>query len=234
MRDINTVRWVLASGSPRRRELLGQIGVVPEIHPSHVKEQVSSQVPEEVVVELSAQKAEDVAAWLRQQAGGCREATEPGAGVKQGQWMEEKCDDGTAARDAVLVLGADTVVAVDGMILGKPATHQEAYEMIHRLQGRTHQVYTGVTMIFQCGDKVSGVSFAEKTDVHVFPMTEDEIWGYVSTDDPMDKAGAYGIQGIFAKYVAGIHGDYNNVVGLPVGRVYQEWKTLLEQEEQYD
>ena len=204
MRDINTVRWVLASGSPRRRELLGQIGVVPEIQPSNVEEQVTSQVPEEVVVELSAQKAEDVAAKL------------------------------SDSHEAVIVLGADTVVAVDGMILGKPATHEEAYQMVKRLQGRTHQVYTGVTMICQDGDKVSGVSFAEKTDVHVFPMSEEEIWGYVSTEDPMDKAGAYGIQGIFAKYVAGIHGDYNNVVGLPVGRVYQEWKKLLEQEEQDD
>lgn len=203
MREINQVRWILASGSPRRRELLGQIGVIPEVHPSQVEERVTSRVPEEVVVELSAQKAEDVAAGLGQ--------TGP-----------------------VLVLGADTVVAVDGRILGKPATHEEAYEMIRSIEGRTHQVYTGVTMIYQCGDQMSGVSFAERTDVQVFPMDEEEIRSYVSTDDPMDKAGAYGIQGIFARYIAGIHGDYNNVVGLPVGRVYQEWKAFLAQEEQDD
>lgn len=220
MREINQVRWILASGSPRRRELLGQIGVMPEIMPSQVEEQVTSQVPEEVVVELSSQKAEEVAARLREQRDMSRD------GSVQGEAL--------SSEEPVLVLGADTVVAVDGMILGKPATHEEAYEMISRLQGRTHQVYTGVTMICQRGDQISGVSFAEKTDVQVFSMDEEEIWGYVSTDDPMDKAGAYGIQGIFAKYIAGIHGDYNNVVGLPVGRVYQEWKALLAQEEQDD
>lgn len=213
MREINEVRWVLASGSPRRRELLGQIGVIPEIHPSQVEEQVTSQIPEEVVVELSAQKAEDVALWLQHHSKGQMDG---------------------AAEELHLILGADTVVAVDGMILGKPATHEEAYEMIRRLQGRKHQVYTGVTLICQGKNKARGVSFAEKTDVQVFPMTEEEIWEYVSTDDPMDKAGAYGIQGIFAKYIAGIQGDYNNVVGLPVGRVYQEWKALLAQEEEDD
>jgi len=196
-REIENIRWILASGSPRRRELLGQIGIVPEVRPSHVEEKVTSRVPEEVVVELSAQKAEDVAA---------------------------------GAPEGAMILGADTVVAVDGMILGKPASHEEAREMIKRLQGRHHQVYTGVTLILKEANGCRGVSFAEKTDVEVYPMTEEEIRAYGDLQEPMDKAGAYGIQGIFAKYVAGIRGDYNNVVGLPVGRVYQEWKRLMEEE----
>ena len=223
MVNLNDIRWVLASGSPRRRELLGQIGVVPEIRPSHVEEKVSSDVPEEVVMELSGQKAEDVAAELLGQK-------EENVAVEEGIRQES---------DKILVLGADTVVAVDGMILGKPSSYEEAYEMIKRIQGRTHQVYTGVTMIClnrdkKRGDKSKGVTFAEKTDVTVFAMTEEEIHSYVESGDSLDKAGAYGIQGAFAKYVAGIQGDYNNVVGLPVGRVYQEWKTLMEEEEQND
>lgn len=186
---------VLASASPRRRELMHQIGVDPVICPSHIEEKLTSEVPEEAVVELSSQKAEDVAAHVS-------------AGT--------------------LVIGADTVVSVDGMILGKPADHEEACSMIRKLQGRTHEVYTGVTLIYKEENGYRGSSFAEKTVVKVYPMTEEEIRRYGKSQEPMDKAGAYGIQGAFAAYVEGIHGDYNNVVGLPVGRVYQEWKRLME------
>ena len=126
-----------------------------------------------------------------------------------------------------MVVGADTVVAFDGKILGKPKDKEDAVRMIRMLQGHIHQVYTGVTLVF-CG-KLSGesvsvvdkITFAEKTDVHVCPMTEEQIRAYVETGEPMDKAGAYGIQGYFAAWVQGISGDYNNVVGLPVGRVYR-------------
>lgn len=189
---------ILASGSPRRRELLHQIGITPVIRPSQVEEVVTSDVPEEVVVDLSAQKAEDVA------------VSSPLGSV---------------------VLGADTVVAVDGLILGKPASHAEACEMIRHLQGKTHQVYTGVTIIINEESGVRGTSFYEVTDVWVYPMTEEEILSYGASEEPMDKAGAYGIQGQFAAYIKGIRGDYSNVVGLPVGRVYQELKTLCELEE---
>lgn len=179
---------ILASASPRRRELLHQVGLRPEIVPSCVEEVITSTEPDQVVMELSAQKAADVAAKYRGQA--------------------------------AVVIGADTVVAADGAILGKPKTEEEAVRMIEMLQGRTHQVYTGVTMIFT--DTGEQVTFAEKTEVHVYPMTESEISRYVSTGEPMDKAGAYGIQGYFAAYIEGISGDYNNVVGLPVGRVCLE------------
>ena len=189
---------ILASASPRRRELLGQIGIEPVIRPSHVEEKITTDIPEEVVKELSSQKAEDVAAGAA-----------PGS----------------------LIIGADTVVACDGKILGKPATHEEAYQMIRSLQGRTHEVYTGVTMIRKEAEGDHGVIFAERTEVEVYPMTEEEIRSYADSEDPMDKAGAYGIQGSFAKYIRGICGDYNNVVGLPVGRLYQEWKRMQEETE---
>lgn len=177
---------ILASGSPRRRELLTQIGVSFEVHKAEGEERVTADVPQEVVRELSMQKACEVAGKV------------PGD----------------------LYIGADTVVAVDGQILGKPKDEEDAVRMLRLLQGRAHEVATGVAVLFADGQEP--LSFAETTRVHVFPMTEEEIRAYVRSGEPMDKAGAYGIQGLFAAYVSGIEGDYNNVVGLPVGRLYQE------------
>ncbi len=177
---------ILASGSPRRRELLTQIGVSFEVHKAEGEEKLTTDVPQEVVRELSMQKACEVA--------------------------------GKVSGD--LYIGADTVVAVDGQILGKPKDVEDAVRMRRLLQGRAHDVATGVAVIFTDGQEP--LSFAETTRVHVFPMTEEEIRAYVQSGEPMDKAGAYGIQGLFAAYVSGIEGDYNNVVGLPVGRLYQE------------
>ena len=195
---IRDYKIVLASASPRRRELLNQISLNPVIEPSTVVEVITTRVPEDAVMELSLQKAEDVA--RHQQPG-------------------------------TIVIGADTVVATEGRILGKPGSHQEAYEMIESFQGKTHQVFTGVTLIY-CGKNGTTVrSFAERTDVHVYPMTPEEIRLYAEDEEPMDKAGAYGIQGRFAAFIKGIDGDYSNVVGLPVGRVYQELKQICEQEE---
>ena len=195
---IKDYKIVLASASPRRRELLNQISLNPVIEPSTVIEVITTRVPEDAVMELSLQKAEDVA--RHQQPG-------------------------------TIVIGADTVVAAEGKILGKPKSHQEAYEMIESFQGKTHQVFTGVTLIY-CGKNGTTVrSFAERTDVHVYPMTPEEIRLYAEDEEPMDKAGAYGIQGQFAAFIKGIDGDYSNVVGLPVGRVYQELKQICEQEE---
>lgn len=197
--DKSIEKLVLASASPRRRELLAQIGIVPEIVPSTIEEKLTTDVPEQAVMELSRQKAEDVARFQK-----------PGT----------------------LVVGADTVVSAAGKILGKPASHEEAFQMISMLEGKVHQVYTGVTLIF-CGQKANERrTFAEKTEVCVYPMTEEEIWDYADGEEPMDKAGAYGIQGKFAAFIKGIDGDYNNVVGLPVGRVYQEIKKIFEQEDQ--
>lgn len=122
-----------------------------------------------------------------------------------------------------VVIGADTVVALDGRVLGKPRSHGEAARMIRMLQGRTHSVYTGVCLIRAGGSRVS---FAEKTEVDVAPMTEEEILLYAESDEPMDKAGAYGIQGVFASFIEGIRGDYYNVVGLPLHRVYEALRKM--------
>ena len=145
---------------------------------------------------------------------------------KEPDWMVRnlalrKAED-VAARVGIggAAMPADTVVAVDGRILGKPASVCEAELMIGLLQGRSHQVFTGVAMIF--GNTGEKVVFAEKTDVYVYPMSREQIVGYVATGEPMDKAGGYGIQGYFAAYIQGIKGDYNNVVGLPVSRLCQE------------
>ena len=116
----------------------------------------------------------------------------------------------------ICVIGADTVVVCDGQILGKPKDRDDAVRMIRLLQGRDHQVMTGVTVILNGQQE----SFCEMTDVHVYPMTEEEIAAYVATGEPDDKAGAYGIQGAFGVYIRGIDGDYNNVVGLPIARLY--------------
>ncbi len=189
---------ILASASPRRKELLSQIGISFSVQVSSVEEVITKTAPEEIVMELSAQKAADVKAHA---------------------------DTGS------IVIGADTIVAYSGkegtQILGKPGSREDAFRMLKLLQGKTHQVYTGVTI---CEENKSH-TFYEKTQVQVYPMTEAQIQDYIETGEPMDKAGAYGIQGRFAAYVKGIEGDYNNVVGLPVGRLYQELCKLKKDKE---
>lgn len=186
---------ILASASPRRSELLTQAGISFEICPSQIEERITKQEPEQVVLELSGQKAADVAG--RRKAGD-------------------------------VVVGADTVVAIDGRILGKPGSREEAFAMLKSLQGRTHHVYTGVTIVErqERGDRIT--AFVEDTQVDVWPMTEEQIWQYIETGEPMDKAGAYGIQGRFGVYIKGICGDYYNVVGLPIAGLFHR---LLEIEE---
>lgn len=181
---------ILASASPRRRELLTQIGLDFDIVVSETEEKITSTEPAKVVEELSTQKAEAV--WEK------------------------------LAQNHNIVIGADTVVACDGKILGKPADTETAAAMLTMLQGRGHEVYTGVTILYEQNGERKTLTFHEKTIVHFYPMTDAQIREYVATGDPMDKAGAYGIQGFCARYIRGIEGDYNNVVGLPVGRVYQE------------
>ena len=118
-----------------------------------------------------------------------------------------------------LVIGADTVVALDGEILGKPGDEQDAVSMLEALQGRTHQVYTGVALVKKEGDEQRLHVFYERTEVTMYPMSRQEILDYVATGEPMDKAGAYGIQGLGGLLVEGIRGDYYNVMGLPVCRL---------------
>ncbi len=174
---------ILASNSPRRRELLGQMGIKEfKIIAPDVDESVEDGLsPAEIVEQLSLRKARAVQAL--------------GA-------------DG-------LIIAADTVVALDGKVLGKPRDGADAFAMLSSLSGREHHVYTGVTVL----QRGRAVTEHEETAVVFRALEPDEIRGYIATGEPMDKAGAYGIQGLGALLVSGIRGDYCNVVGLPVFRL---------------
>lgn len=185
-------RLILASASPRRRELLEQIGATFQVMPAKGEEVITKEQPEQAVMELSRQKAEEIA---------------------------EKIADGIADED-VLVLGADTVVVYEGKILGKPKDESDARAMLSMLNGRTHSVFTGVTVIVMKNGTSQIHSFYEETEVSMYPMTDAQISYYIRTGEPMDKAGAYGIQGKGAVFIEKIHGDYNNVVGFPVAKIF--------------
>lgn len=197
---------ILASASPRRKELLEQIGISFEVCPAKGEEMITSTLPSAVVSELSAQKAREVAGMLKQYGDSHRELMTP---------------------QDMMVLGADTVVSVDNQILGKPKNEADAARMLRMLSGRTHEVYTGVTIVLMSKSGKAGEhTFYEKTAVTMREMSEEEIERYIATGEPMDKAGAYGIQGKCAIYIDKIEGDYNNVVGLPVSAIYHELKNL--------
>lgn len=197
---------ILASASPRRKELLEQIGLEFEICPAKGEEIITKTIPQEVVMELSKQKAEEVAAMV--------------------VGFQKENQDITTPSD-ILVIGADTVVAYEGNILGKPKDEEDAKRMLTMLSGNTHSVFTGVTLVLiDKSGRVGELVFYEKTDVSMHTMSEEEIVRYVASGEPMDKAGAYGIQGKCAIYVEKITGDYNNVVGLPIARIYQELKKI--------
>lgn len=197
------MKIILASKSPRRKELLSQVGYTYECVVSEKEENTDAVQPSDVVKELSQQKAEDVCAKIE----------------KEGQ-MEEDC----------LVIGADTIVAKDSEIFGKPRDTEDAKRMLSALQGREHSVWTGVTLIYLRDGKKKKKVFAEETKVHMYSMSEQEIEEYIRTKEPEDKAGAYAIQGYAAKFIKKIDGDYNNVVGLPVARIYQELKKLTKED----
>lgn len=213
---------ILASASPRRRELLTQIGLDFDIVVSETEEKITSTEPAKVVEELSAQKAEAVWEKLCSMTASQGSVTNAERLDEGSEVFEPEQTSGETTMTDTLVLGADTVVACDGKILGKPADTEAAAAMLTMLQGRGHEVYTGVTILYEQNGERKTLTFHEKTIVHFYPMTDAQIREYVATGDPMDKAGAYGIQGFCARYIRGIEGDYNNVVGLPVGRVYQE------------
>ena len=197
---------ILASASPRRKALLEQIGMEFEICPAKGEEVITESRPDAVVSELSRQKAEEVAAGVL-------------------TYNEQHPD--LATPQDMLVIGAATVVAYGDEILGKPKDEEDAGRMLTLLQGNTHSVYTGITLVFiDKSGRTGEYCFFEKTDVTMYPMDEDEINRYIATGEPMDKAGSYGIQGRCAIYIKQIEGDYNNVVGLPVARLYQELRRV--------
>lgn len=193
---------ILGSASPRRRELLAQIGAEFEVRVSNKEEVYHSNVPEEIVKELALMKAGNVAEELAKE--------NPAGAVK-----------------STVVIGADTIVVLDGKILGKPADEADAVRMLSSLQGRRHDVYTGVAVLdYDENGEKRVYNYPVGTAVYVNEMTEEEIRAYVETKDPLDKAGAYGIQGRFAAHIDRIEGDYYNVVGLPVSRVYRTLRKL--------
>lgn len=182
------MKIVLASQSPRRKELLGRMGLEFVTQASKIDESAfDGLAARELVATLSREKA---------------------------QWIARQLDGET------LVIGADTVVVRDGAALGKPKDVEDAVAMLLSLSGRDHQVCTGVTVCR--GDRV--LTQVEETQVTFRELTEAEVRQYVSTGEPMDKAGAYGIQGLGGLLVEGIQGDYSNVVGLPVCRLGQMLK----------
>ena len=156
---------------------------------------MTKELPSEIVEELSNQKAEEI--------------------FNKTFTNEE---------DTLVVIGADTVVSYNHKILGKPSDRSDAYKMVEMLSGKAHSVYTGVSVFWNEKGLLKSFTFSECTDVDVASMTADEINWYVDSGECDDKAGAYGIQGLFARFITGIKGDYYNVMGLPVARLYKELK----------
>jgi len=182
---------VLASASPRRRELLTQAGYAFEVHPAHINEDLRpGEEPIAYVVRLAREKA--------------------------GAVFRERCVNG-AESESLVVLGADTTVTLDSHILAKPEDAEDAARMLRLLSGRTHRVITGVAVATARGVEVA----AEVTAVRFLTLSEDEITTYIATGEPMDKAGAYAIQGLAARWIPRIEGCYFNVVGLPLALVTQ-------------
>lgn len=182
---------ILASQSPRRKELLSLLQIPFTVRAADIDESMASQAdPAAEVARVSRLKAEAIPASPDQ-----------------------------------IVIAADTIVVCDGQLLGKPRDEDDAFRMLHMLSGRAHQVMTGLTV--RRGDTVR--SYTEITDVYFRPLSEEEIRAYIRTKDPMDKAGSYGIQSGGAVFVEKLSGDYYNVVGLPVCRLYQILKEFTEE-----
>lgn len=181
------MKVILASASPRRRELMSTLFCEYEVIPSTVEEIIpENTTPDIVAQKLAILKAEDVA----------------------------------AQHPEAMVIGSDTVVEVDGKILGKPCDQDEAFAMLKKLSGRTHLVHTGLCVVR--GGQTEAL--VETTEVTFAELSDEEIFAYVKTGEPMDKAGAYGIQGIGARFVLSIKGDFYTVMGFPIAKLYQMLK----------
>ena len=176
---------ILASASPRRKEILELADLEFDVMPSDAQEITTKTAPNEVVMELASLKAKDIYKKSEKQS---------------------------------MIVGADTVVAYQGQILGKPTDKADAKRMLTMLSGQTHEVYTGVCLIEDGETK----TFYEETKVTFYEISDEQIDHYIKTGEPMDKAGSYGIQGKAAVFIKGIEGDYYNVVGFPIARFLQE------------
>jgi septum formation protein len=213
---------VLASASPRRRELLTQAGFSFVVHPADIPENVlPGESPEAYVTRLAREKAQAVFAELSTKSD-LDKPQMPGAQGLNSETWESTVLDRRPVPDLV-VLGADTTVTLDDHILGKPENPADAARMLRLLSGRTHRVITGVAVVTATATQ----SAAEVTAVRFLPISDEEITAYVATGEPMDKAGAYAIQGRAARWIPRIEGCYFNVVGLPIARVSSLLKSLV-------
>ncbi len=186
---------ILASGSPRRRELMDREGFEFTVITSKAEENYDPSLPpQEIAQSLAKLKAQAVASAL------------------PAQDLEDS-----------IVIGADTIVALDGIIYGKPADASDACRMLRELSGKTHQVITGVCII--CNKDAQ--AFAQSTNVNFKELSDSEIQEYVASGEPLDKAGAYGIQGLGGKLVDSIDGDFDNVVGLPIKTLAPKLRALM-------
>lgn len=201
---VTQIPIILASNSPRRKELLERAGYTFTVMPSDCDEATDIRFPKDMVMELAGRKAENVYKKVCADHAGTEAETQP-----------------------FIVIGSDTVVALNGRILGKPVDYDDAYNTLNSLSGQTHNVYTGVSIMYYDGEKCRTKTFYENTEVTFYPMTHEEITGYLATGDPFDKAGSYGIQTQGGLFVKGIKGSYDNVVGLPLSRLYHELNEML-------
>lgn len=188
---MNNIKIILASASPRRKELLTQIGVKFDVMVSDKETDIDSTDPVKACEKQAMQKALDI---------------------------EEKA--ALKYREDYIIIAADTIVALEDTILGKPKNREDARLMLEKISGKKHKVYTAIC-VFNSRSKTHK-SFVEETVVEVAELSKEDIEFYLSGDEAYDKAGAYAIQGLFSRYIVGIEGDYYNVMGLPVGRVYRE------------
>lgn len=187
---------ILASASPRRRDILAQVGAKFTVMASEMDENITAPSPAEFVKSLSLGKASEI------------------AGKTTGE---------------AIIMGADTVVVFDDQILGKPKDKADAFKMLRSISGRKHSVFTGVTVLVREADAtIKSKTFAVETEVNIAELSDEEIEAYIATGEPMDKAGAYAIQGIFAPYVESINGDYYNIVGFPIAAIVKACKELGE------
>jgi septum formation protein len=187
---------ILASESPRRKEIMETMGITFETASANVEEIVEETEPEQLVRALAEKKVKAVAESLGKDTG-----------------------------DMILI-GADTMVFFEGQALGKPKDKEDAFRMLSMLSDAVHEVFTGVHIIIRKDAAEKSISFASATKVTVQKLTEEEIEDYIATGEPMDKAGAYAIQGKFGIHIREIAGDYYNVVGFPIAKIYEK---LLEE-----
>ena len=246
----NDTEYILASGSPRRKELLARVGLEYRVLVSDADENYPEGMKPEAIVKLLAgrkghavaellkKKAEDACAKNLMDRGVIGEkkgadndvqmkaCADAGVFQKADKTGSEKSECSTITTDVhsdiikhICVISADTIVVLEDRILGKPADRKESEAMIRALQGRDHQVWTGVQVIYLSAEDKSTereICFADCTAVYVVPMDDATVKAYVDSGEGDDKAGAYAIQGNFAKYISGYDGDFDNVVGLPV------------------